>query len=387
MITRFALFFAALFFSFGSLSQIHSLAPGAVPTVAGTQQLLAQRHKALRTAGTSSDKEVYLGVPDLNLTNNRVEGELSYNIIIHFTLQYSPITNSVTSTSNINGVETTIAKNNLTAVAAAAGKTVPFSEMNFMELQIRTQNATSSVDVTNLTINGQSINGIYTRANNPGTGYWHLLNYNFGSGFTITGTITLTGSFGSSADANKVELTLGSQPVASPLPIVWGDISVKRNAGGNNEIRWTTLQEHNSESFLIQRSEDGRAFKTIGRKAGQRNSSTATHYVCEDAGFSKDAYYRLIQTDVDGGAVYSRIVSIKNKSVSSVVYNGSNVLFVQSTDGSQKNIKVVDASGRVFVQTTVKELSVQINVGFLARGIYFVRIEGTEGTVLRFFKQ
>lgn len=364
-----------------------SLKAGSAPTAEGTQQLLAQKHKALRTAGTSSEREIYLGVPDLNVTANRAEAELSYSIIVHFILQYNPLANSVTSTSSVNGVNTSITKNNIAAVAAAAGKSIPLSNMNFMELQVRTQNATSSVDVTNLTINGQSITGTYTRANAAGSSYWHLLNYDFGSGFTMTGTITLTGSFGSTAEANKVEFIFGSQPAASPLPIVWGDISVKKNSYGNNELRWTTLQEYDSESFLIQRSENGRAFQTIGRRTAHGTTTVATQYTFEDVGFKQDAYYRVIQVDADGHAVYSKIVSIKSKPVSSVVYNGSDALFIQSTDKAKKNIQILDASGRVAIKTTLKEVTSEINVASLTRGVYFVQVEGMEGAALRFFKQ
>jgi hypothetical protein len=378
---------ALLLIGIGAFSQITSLASGTAPSPAGTERLLAQRHKGLRTAGASSDKEVYVGVPDLGTASNRAESDLSYSIIVHFNLQYSPIANSVTTVTNINSVVTTTTKTNISSVAAAAGKTIPLSQMNFMELQVRTQNATSAIDVSNLIINGQSITGTYTRANSPGSSYWHLLNYDFGSGFTMTGTITLTGTFGSSTEANKVEFTFGSQPAASPLPVVWGDISVRKNVSGNNELRWTTLEEQNAESFLIQRSENGRTFQTIGRKAAQGNSTTATNYTFEDVAFSKDAYYRLIQVDIDGTPTYSRIVSIKGKAVSNVVYNGSNSLLVQSSDRSAKNLRVIDPSGRMMLQATVKDVSATIDISSLSKGVYFVQVEGTDGAALRFFKQ
>lgn len=387
MNTKIVFTLVSLLVQLSSFSQITSLTSGPVPTTTGTEKLLAQRHKALRTAGTTVDNEIYVGVPDLGIASNRAEGDLSYSIIIHFSLQYSPLTDAVTTVTSINGVSVTTIKTNISATAAAAGKSVSLSRMNFAELQVRTQNATSAIDVSNMVINGQSINGMYTRANSPGSSYWHLLNYDFGSGFTMTGTITLTGSFGSSAEANKVEFTFGSQPVPSPLPVVWGDISIKKNASGNKEVRWTTLQENNSESFLVQRSENGRTFETIGRKTGQGYSSSATQYVFEDAGFTKDAFYRLIQVDADGHPSYSKIVSIKSKAVSSVVYNGSASLLVQSTDKVAKVLKVIDPSGRVMLQTIIKDVSSTVDISSLSKGVYFVYIEGTAGAALRFFKR
>jgi len=388
MITRFIFLFIFLLAGFQSFSQIGQMASGATALPIGTEKLLGQRHKALRSVGTSSDKEIYIGIPDLGVSSNRAEGELSYTNIIHFTLQYDPSANSLINITNVNGVNFTTALNNVSAVAAAAGKTIPLSQMNFMELQIRTQNATCAVDVTNLILNGQSITGPYTRANSPGTSYWHLVNYDFGSGFTLTGTITLTGSFGSITESNKVEFNFGAQAAAaSPLPVSWGDISIRKNVSGNNELRWTTLQESKSESFLIQRSENGRNFETVGRRAGQGTKADATQYAFEDLNYRKDAYYRIIAVDIDGKAAYSKIVTIKGKAASSILYNGKNSLIVQSTDRSSKNIKVFDAGGRTFINTTMQETNGSIDVSSLSKGIYFVQMEGVDGVALRFFKQ
>ena len=388
MSTRSIFLLLLLFASHKMWGQIGLMAAGAIPSSIGTERLLAQRHKALRAVGTSGEKEVYIGVPDLDIAANRAEGELSYTNIVHFTLLFDAANNSFKSTTNINGIDFTTTLNHLSILATAAGKRTSLSDMNFMELQIRTQNATSAVDVTNLILNGQSITGPYTRANSPGISHWHLSNYNFGAGFTLSGTITLTGTFGSLAESNKVELTFGSQPApASPLPVLWGDISVRKNTSGNNELNWTTLQETKSESFLIQRSENGRMFETIGRRSAQGTTSHAAQYSFQDMNYRKDGYYRIIATDVDGKAAYSKIVTIKGKNASSVLYNGKDALIIQSTDKSVKNIKVLDPGGRIFINATIKETNASVNISALPGGIYFVRMDNADDVALRFFKQ
>ena len=86
---------------------------------------------------------------------------------------------------------------------------------------------------------------------------------------------------------------------------IWTDIRLTKNASGNNELTWTISQTTKSESFLIQRSENGKEFRLIGRRTPQENKYA---YSFEDAGFKNDAYYRLIEIDVDGKVSYSNPV-------------------------------------------------------------------------------
>jgi hypothetical protein len=368
-------------------SQTGILTDGRAPSPVGAERLLAQRHRALRSFGGSNDSEVYVGIADLDVASKRSEGNLSYSYIIHFTLQYDASEDLLKSVTRINGAQLTTTKYDLRRAITAATKSTLLSGMNFMELQIHTQNGNCAIDVSNLAVNGQTITGMYTRANASGSSYWHLLNYNFGSGFTLAGTITLTGTFGSSTEANKVEFTFGTQPVAPLVPLVWGDISVKKNIAGNNELKWTTLQEKKADAFLLQRSENGRQFETIGRRTAKGNATSATSYAFEDAACSKEAFYRIIAIDIDGKAAYSKIVSSKGRTASSVIYNGNNTLIFQSTDNADRDLKVVDAAGRVFIKSSIKETNAKVDVSSLSKGIYFVYIEGSGEVALRFLKQ
>ncbi|HEU4472495.1 MAG TPA: T9SS type A sorting domain-containing protein [Flavisolibacter sp.] len=377
-----------LFVCLSSAAQI-SLTAGQAPATAGTERLLGQRLKGIRNAGSSSDKEIYIGVPDLGVSANRSEGDFVYGSTMQFSLQFDPAANLFTSTISRTGATATVTKENISATASAAGKSNALFTMNFMELQIRTGNATSTIELSNLLLNGQSINGPLSQGSSAASSFWHLKDYDFGSGFTLSGTITLTGTFSNSAEANKIEISFGTQPSAAPvtLPLVWGDINVKKGASGINELSWITLQEENTESFLIQRSEDGRQFRTVGRRTAKGNSSTATSYSFQDAGFNGDAYYRIIQVDIDGKVGYSKIVGMKNKAVSSIFYNGTSGLVIQSTDSKPKNVRVVDANGRTYINTVIRDANAKVDVSQLSKGMYFVQLEGAEGPAYRFIKQ
>jgi hypothetical protein len=97
-------------------------------------------------------------------------------------------------------------------------------------------------------------------------------------------------------------------PVISPYTEMMTVVVVQKNAAGYNELTWSISENNKAESFLIQRSHDGKKFRTIARRSPQENLLS---YKFEDAGYTIPAYYRLIEVDVDGKASYSEAVSRK----------------------------------------------------------------------------
>ena len=85
-------------------------------------------------------------------------------------------------------------------------------------------------------------------------------------------------------------------------------VVVQKNASGYNELTWSISENNKTESFLIQRSHNGKNFRTIARRSPKENLLS---YKFEDAGYTVPAYYRLIEVDVDGKASYSEAVSRK----------------------------------------------------------------------------
>ena len=85
-------------------------------------------------------------------------------------------------------------------------------------------------------------------------------------------------------------------------------VVVQKNASGFNELTWSVSDNKKTESFLIQRSHNGKNFRTIARRTPKENLLS---YKFEDAGYTIPAYYRLIEVDLDGKASYSEAVSRK----------------------------------------------------------------------------
>ena len=87
-------------------------------------------------------------------------------------------------------------------------------------------------------------------------------------------------------------------------------VVVQKNASGYNELTWSISENNKTESFLIQRSHNGKNFRTIARRSPKENLLS---YKFEDAGYTIPAYYRLIEVDVEGKAVYSEAVRREEK--------------------------------------------------------------------------
>ncbi len=96
-------------------------------------------------------------------------------------------------------------------------------------------------------------------------------------------------------------------PSGNTFPLEWLEFQVNQR-GNDALLEWTTVQEENTDHFIVERSVDGLFFGPIGYveaqgKAGQQS------YIFPDKeimskGFSQ-LYYRLKQVDLDGQFTYS----------------------------------------------------------------------------------
>lgn len=186
--------------------------------------------------------------------------------------------------------------------------------INFMQLKIALGSDHAAVIVSNLKLNGRDITGSYS-ANTSGNIYWSLIYGEFGSAFTITGTINVLSNEPALGSGNAVELSFGSSSNLSPaaLSVYWGAI----NAGqtdNTNTINWNTDKEINNDRFIIERATDGLNFAGIGLVTGVGNRNAISNYTFTDKDFTAgNNFYRLKQVDMDGHVSYSVVVHILNE--------------------------------------------------------------------------
>jgi hypothetical protein len=167
------------------------------------------------------------------------------------------------------------------------------------------------------------------------------------------------------------------------LPVRLLSFSGAASATGNR-LSWTTASEVNSSRFVVERSENGVDFTSIGTVAAVGNSSTERSYGFEDAGRTAAAHYRLRMEDIDGHMAYSKVIRLaqNNQPVSLEVYptmaNATVSVSIRSTQRQQAAVAIVDMQGRVMkqlaraVQEGVNEFDVEVSG--LPKGSYVLQV-------------
>jgi hypothetical protein len=159
-------------------------------------------------------------------------------------------------------------------------------------------------------------------------------------------------------------------------------------------LNWQTMSEYNTDRFEIEKSNDGINFTKIGLLPGAGTSNTPKNYSFNDLLPSEFNYYRLKQVDINGKAIYSKVLLVK--------INGQNPLTIYPTivhDQLHVNInlnqreissvRVFDLAGRPVLQFNGNSGSKQVDVSILGAGNYFIRLQTKSGEYYnqRFIKQ
>jgi uncharacterized repeat protein (TIGR01451 family) len=218
---------------------------------------------------------------------------------------------------------------------------------------------------------------------------------------SVINTARITGQniFGDQfVDDGTANMALGA-----PLPVNLSAFSVKKE-NGSAVLRWTTEQEINSGRFEIERSVDGLTFTQITAINAAGNSSVPKYYSYPDALsniVSKIVYYRLRTVDLDGRAVYSKIVALRMDgtiALSSInVYPNpftNNIkMQIQSNKEIASNIRLINLSGMQVAQRSVTlqpgdNIVVLKDLESIAAGIYLMEIRtGEELITQKIIKQ
>jgi len=129
------------------------------------------------------------------------------------------------------------------------------------------------------------------------------------------GIYTPTSFSGNVAQFTNVDLSqspkvvisiLSSAGPGTPLPVNWVNFTAKP-VGGDVDLDWTVSANESAKTYDVQHSTDGVTFKSIGQVANL-SSVQSYSFVHSQAGEGIH-YYRILETDVDGKSIYSKIVS------------------------------------------------------------------------------
>lgn len=154
----------------------------------------------------------------------------------------------------------------------------------------------------------------------------------------------------------------------------------------------------NNDFFTIERSVDGVNFEEIGKVSGNGNSSKINNYKLTDFEPLKGvSYYRLKQTDFDGGFEYFNLITVnfKRDKILSNIYpnpaisNRTNILIEKSNNPITINIR--DVFGQLISSKNIdaknNDVTEEIEL-FGSSNLYFIEvIENNESTIYKVFNQ
>lgn len=168
------------------------------------------------------------------------------------------------------------------------------------------------------------------------------------------------------------------------------------NAKAQEEVislDWATASELENAGFEVQRSMDGKVFKTIGFVEGNGTTIEKQQYAFQDNEVTPKQfyYYRLKQVDFDGSFEYSNVVT------ASILGNNKTTLSVYPNP-AKDILNIANGEGRALIYNMVGQivktvyLTDEVNtvkISELPSGQYFVKIEDKNGLfeIQQFTKQ
>ncbi|MFM2359256.1 MAG: hypothetical protein RLY16_1249, partial [Bacteroidota bacterium] len=184
--------------------------------------------------------------------------------------------------------------------------------------------------------------------------------------------------------------------LGTPLPVTLLSFNATRT-GKVNKITWSTVREINANSFVVERSLDGRNFTEIGRVAASGNSTSTLDYSFIDntpvRGFN---YYRLRLVDRDNSARYSTVKNVRNEGSADVaIYpnpvNNAMQLNIAADKSDRATVQIFDLSGKmVYSQASSINEGLNyfnINTSKLNNGAYVIKVQLTDDVIVKKFNK
>lgn len=193
---------------------------------------------------------------------------------------------------------------------------------------------------------------------------------------------------GNSRIAYINHLKLDIVPPAS-LPIMLKEFHAV-NAGRHNLLNWTSATSSADDTYIVERSRDGKVFSGIGPADKARDGR---YSFTDELPFEGINYYRLQLPGKDGKVNFSTIVNatVKQGGLRATLYPNpakEKITIAASGTSGAPSIQVCDIAGRSLRTITPdKTGSTVINIDFLRAGTYFIKYkDGAHVEILKFVK-
>src|ERR1022692_1057181 len=167
------------------------------------------------------------------------------------------------------------------------------------------------------------------------------------------------------------------------LAITLSDFSAVLKNNNTVLVSWDVSNGGNISDFVVQRSNDGSDWKSIGTVQGY-STDAESYYTFTDENPARGAnYYRLMIQSNDGAYTYSPIRSVMLSSVAGITVfpnPTTNIINISlGNTGSQIAIRLINQSGQVLQSVGSGSTSgsvISMNVGNYASGVYIIQVVG-----------
>ena len=177
-----------------------------------------------------------------------------------------------------------------------------------------------------------------------------------------------------------------------PLPVKLLYFNAKKD-NRVGRLNWATAAEMNNDYFTVEKSLDGKIFKSIGKIIGAGNIQQIIKYSFTDSNLSQGMnYYRLKQTDYNGEFSYSQVEIISNNSERTdnlkinlypVPASAKINLDLNGPSDIETPLRIINVLGKTvlekntFLQSGYNHIEIDLNE--LSGGIYYILFDGIEG--------
>lgn len=178
-------------------------------------------------------------------------------------------------------------------------------------------------------------------------------------------------------------------PVESTLPVKLSSFTAVLNQG-NVDLKWTTSMEKNVSHFEVERSFDGREYKSIGMVFAYGNTDEKQSYTFIDKQLDMTkagvVYYRLRSVDIDTKAEYSQVRLIHigkqgGSTLSVITYpnpavNSVSVTVPASWQGKAIRYELMNQNGQLLItrEPGAASQTETFDISRLSRGYYIIRV-------------
>jgi hypothetical protein len=177
--------------------------------------------------------------------------------------------------------------------------------------------------------------------------------------------------------------------IALPLSSLTINASLRSNGV---EVMWLVHAEQDITKYLVERSDNGRDFYSIGTVTANGSGLASVNYSFNDIQSLKGVtYYRVKSIDNRGAGKYSVVVKVKpGKSEAAVsiypnpVNDKLNLIITNGDSYSKATAYVRNAQGRTIMQQVLNTVNgnASVDVSKLAAGLYFITIINAQGETL-----